>query len=90
MTKQTYTELISLPTEKKREVVHMAKLISDEANPTNAEVVQLMPVALQVVDGIDWTVKMIAGEVPRPKKNLRTFLQELQDEIDQEEQLNHG
>ena len=87
MTKETYERLISLPTSKKQEVTHMAKLISDDDHPTNTEVAKLMPIALQVVDGIDWTLKMVAGETPRPKKNLRTFLQELQDEIDQEEQF---
>ena len=88
MTKETYERLISLPTQKRQEVAHMAKLISDD-RPTNTEIAKLMPIALQVVDGIDWTLKMVAGEVPRPKKSFRSFLQELQDEIDQEGQLNH-
>ena len=68
---------------RQREIIEMAVKLTEKPNPTNNEVAGMYDVAAQVVDGIDWALKMVSGEVPRPEKSLREWLEDLQKEIDE-------
>jgi hypothetical protein len=72
-------------TGRKKEIWDMAELLTEEENPTVRDVAVMLEPARHVVDGIQYALKMAAGEIPRDKKPFREWLDELQEQIDRGE-----
>ena len=64
----------------RKEVWDMATLMADEDNPANEDIAVLLEPAQQVINGVEWALKLSSGEIPRPPQN--NWLEELQAEID--------
>ena len=65
---------------RKKEIWDMATLMTDEDNPTNQDIASLLEPAQQVINGVEWALKLSSGKIPRPPQN--NWLEELQAEID--------
>ena len=67
-----------MPTEMETEkITYLENLTGDELT----ELEEAKIIGRQIIDGIEWALKMAHGEVSRPKQSLDEFLDGLEKEI---------
>ena len=74
--------------ERSKSIQEMASILTEKKNPTHKEVASMQGIATQVVDGIEYALKIARGEVPRSQNS--DWLDKLQKEIDAEDFDNEG
>ena len=75
---------------RQQEILEMAAKLTEKADPTDQEIAEMQDVAAQVVDGIEWALKMVRGEVPRPSRDFWGWLEDLKREVEDEVCVSDG